>query len=153
MGATGITSGGHEGAVRRGTYAGVKCNIQGCSSAAKCRGMCMSHYSKVRYAAGHRPPSANHASRRAIRLKGRYGITVEEYDRRLAQQGGRCAICRKCPDEAKRPKHWAGVFCVDHDHDTGAVRGLLCNDCNLVVGRAHTADILRAAIEYLERLV
>jgi hypothetical protein len=112
--------------------------------------MCMPCYSKARYAAGHRAPSYSHAARRAVRLKGRYGITVEEYDRLLAEQGGRCAICRGLPEKVNRPAHWAEVFCVDHDHDTGRVRGLLCNDCNLVIARAHTVSILRAAIEYLE---
>lgn len=133
----------------RGSLSGVSCSTTGCDEPAKCKGMCMPHYSQARWAAGHRPPSTSHASRRAIRLKGRYGITAEEYDRRIEEQGGRCAICRRLPSEVARPKHWTEVFCVDHDHDTGRVRGLLCNDCNLVVARGHTAEILDRAAEYL----
>ncbi|MCU1617755.1 MAG: hypothetical protein JWO98_5295 [Frankiales bacterium] len=52
-----------------------------------------------------------------------YGLTPEGYDELLALQGGRCAICRNRPGKKKR-------FAVDHDHGTGAVRGLLCSNCN-----------------------
>lgn len=51
-----------------------------------------------------------------------YGLTAAEYDRLLEFQGGKCAICRGRP----RSKRLA----VDHDHGTGAVRGLLCSKCN-----------------------
>lgn len=51
-----------------------------------------------------------------------YGITATGYDALLAAQGGRCAICRARP-KSKR-------LAVDHDHKTGAVRGLLCARCN-----------------------
>ena len=55
-------------------------------------------------------------------LQRRYGITCTDYDRLLAAQGGQCAICRKPP--RKNRLH------VDHDHDSGKVRGLLCVSCN-----------------------
>lgn len=43
------------------------------------------------------------------------------------------------------------AFHIDHDHDTGVVRGLLCNLCNLLLGHARDQqDVLRAAIEYLD---
>jgi hypothetical protein len=51
-----------------------------------------------------------------------YGITGDEYEALLRAQGGRCAICRARP-KSKR-------LAVDHDHKTGAVRGLLCSRCN-----------------------
>jgi hypothetical protein len=51
-----------------------------------------------------------------------YGITAEGYDALLKAQGGKCAICRARP-VSKR-------LAVDHDHKTGAVRGLLCSRCN-----------------------
>jgi hypothetical protein len=77
-------------------------------------------------------------------LKRRYGITVEEYDAMLEQQGNRCAICRTDKPGGK------GRFHVDHDHQTGEVRGLLCNNCNRALG--HFKDnvlILEQAIRYL----
>ena len=51
-----------------------------------------------------------------------YGLTAEQYDDLLKRQGGKCAICRNKP-KSKR-------LAVDHDHGTGAVRGLLCSRCN-----------------------
>ena len=51
-----------------------------------------------------------------------YGITAEEYDALLERQGGRCAICRARPRSIR--------LAVDHDHKSGAVRGLLCSRCN-----------------------
>jgi hypothetical protein len=56
----------------------------------------------------------------------KYGLKPEDYDRMLAEQGGHCATCDFVPK--KRP------LCVDHDHETGANRGLLCVECNVVIG-------------------
>ena len=50
----------------------------------------------------------------------RYGISQEVYEEMISAQGGRCLICRRKPDR----------LCVDHDHTSGAVRGLLCQSCN-----------------------
>lgn len=55
-------------------------------------------------------------------------ITYEEYERRLAEQNHRCAVCFR---EAKNFKR---NLAVDHDHETGAVRGLLCGPCNSSLG-------------------
>jgi len=54
----------------------------------------------------------------------RYGIRRNEADAIIAKQKGRCAICQL------KPKRWT----VDHDHSTGAFRGLLCNICNAGLG-------------------
>lgn len=63
----------------------------------------------------------------------RYGITVETFDRLLAQQQGRCAICGHPPRGRRR-------LSIDHHHDTGVVRGLLCNICNMFVGFVDADD-------------
>jgi len=70
------------------------------------------------------------------------GITDETYWDLYHKQAGRCGICRRRL-YSKRYK----VFCVDHDHDTGAIRGLLCHNCNRAVGmfRDCSATIQRAA--------
>lgn len=72
-----------------------------------------------------------------------YGITTDQYDALLAAQDNRCAICRV---DTPGGKGWH----VDHDHTTGAVRGLLCGHCNLGLGHFDDdAERLRAAIAYI----
>lgn len=70
-----------------------------------------------------------------------YGLTLADYDCLLIYLNGKCAICGF-------PKR----LDVDHDHDTGYVRGLLCPDCNsgLALFR-HSTDIIADAIKYLEK--
>jgi hypothetical protein len=76
-------------------------------------------------------------------IKCRYGITLAEYNILLESQGGVCKICRRKSPQGKR-------LSVDHDHNTGRVRGLLCNPCNLVLGNANESVLtLQAAILYL----
>ena len=70
-----------------------------------------------------------------------YGIS---YEAMLVEQSGGCAICG-LPDDRTR-------LCVDHNHETGKVRGLLCNKCNRAVGLLNdSAGIAKALAEYLER--
>ena len=59
-----------------------------------------------------------------------YNITLADYDYMYELQDGKCAICES--EESKTPKN--GRFCVDHDHKTGEVRGLLCSSCNRGIG-------------------
>jgi hypothetical protein len=87
-----------------------------------------------------------------------YGISYTEYAQMYADQGGVCAICRN-PETAKIPgrktsKENAGLrdLSVDHDHKTGAIRGLLCNACNHMLGEAKdNRNILLSAIQYLDK--
>lgn len=75
-------------------------------------------------------------------IEATYGITAEDYRALLVAQGGVCAICERATGRTKR-------LAVDHDHDTGAVRGLLCSQCNYVVIGRYDADALQRAIDYL----
>jgi Recombination endonuclease VII len=78
-------------------------------------------------------------SRRHYRLTQKYGIGADEVERLMERQGGICSICREAA-----PAH------VDHDHVTGAVRGILCADCNAGMGRLRDDPwVIRRAIEYL----
>lgn len=81
---------------------------------------------------------------RARRFRDKYGITLEDYDHMLEEQGEVCAICREpCS---------LGALCVDHDHETGAVRGLLCRSCNGGLGLfKDDRGLLGAASKYLEK--
>lgn len=86
------------------------------------------------------------AKYRAYMLKKNYGITIEEYDALFEKQGKCCAICR-----ADNPQ-WSKGWHVDHCHQKGHVRGILCHKCNLMVGLAgDDPDTLRAAADYLIR--
>lgn len=79
-------------------------------------------------------------------LQRRYGITLEEYEALHAAQQGGCAICGRACSQYDN-------LSVDHDHISGAVRGLLCSDCNRGIGMfKDTPSLLRAAAEYIERL-
>lgn len=60
-------------------------------------------------------------------LKKAYNLTIEQYDILLEAQNGRCAICRSLPEKDRR-------LAVDHNHETGRVRGLLCSKCNRGLG-------------------
>ena len=85
-------------------------------------------------------------------LKINYGMTVEEYDALFILQGGVCAICGK-PETAFYKKA-SGVrkLCVDHDHETGTIRGLLCGKCNIAIGLMNDdIGMLLSAIRYLEK--
>lgn len=80
------------------------------------------------------------AHRRDLHRKHRYGMEPGEYDRRMAAQGGRCAICGEEPRKA---------LVVDHDHATGVVRGLLCYTCNRGLHMLDAPGRLQAALRYL----
>ncbi len=78
-------------------------------------------------------------------LMKKYGVTPEWYDAQLAAQGGHCAIC-----PATESGHKKRFFAVDHDHATGKVRGLLCRNCNLMLGNAKDSEErLEAGAVYL----
>jgi hypothetical protein len=86
-----------------------------------------------------------------VRRLARQGLTPEDYDRILAEQGGGCAIC-KTKDPGKAGRGVPGKFPADHCHKTGASRGLLCHRCNRGLGMFDDdPEILRAAAAYLER--
>jgi hypothetical protein len=78
----------------------------------------------------------------------KYGLTLEEYDAKLEAQGGACAICGSTEPRGRWNRH----FAVDHCHETGEPRGLLCGGCNVMLGNAGDSPArLRVAAEYLER--
>lgn len=91
---------------------------------------------------------ANPERRRAIKIKHRFGITGEEYDRLLETQGGMCALCGQ-PETVSHNGQTPSMLAVDHDHETGAVRGLLCFRCN--VGLGHLDGLLEKAMQYVTR--
>ena len=104
----------------------------------ECRNEYQSAYKRRRYA----PDLAYRARAVSYVRKKLYGISEERYTELWAQQGGVCAICLQ-DDEAK------GLG-VDHDHETGEVRGLLCTNCNTALGLLRDRPfLLSRAKEYL----
>ena len=92
-----------------------------------------------------KPKGSIEEQARVCNLIRNFGITTDDYDAILAVQGGVCALCKKPPFAGKKR------MAVDHDHKTGEIRGLLhVMPCNKLLVGSHTADTLRAALEYLE---
>lgn len=89
---------------------------------------------------------AKHPRRRYSHvLKNQYGITLDQLTAMIAGQGNACAICRK--DFSSLPRRHIHV---DHNHRSGAVRGILCSNCNTMIGHAHDSqEILSLGIAYL----
>ena len=84
-------------------------------------------------------------NRRDCDYKRTYGITLEDFNTRLREQGNVCAICKKANKSTKRH------FAVDHNHKTGEIRGILCYGCNRALHILDSEELLIAAIEYLNK--
>lgn len=65
---------------------------------------------------------------RRTHLKVKYGITPEIFEEKLLEQNHKCAIC------SRDMKEYGKIFCVDHNHTTGKIRGLVCDPCNYGLG-------------------
>lgn len=80
------------------------------------------------------------------RLKQKFGINYDQYQIILQEQNGVCAICNEPEPVINRS------LSVDHDHETGRIRGLLCSNCNPGIGKfKEKIELLKKAIAYLER--
>jgi hypothetical protein len=103
---------------------------------------------RERYRESQRRAKQTPAARRRERnrhLRSKYGITIEQYEAMLEAQGGVCAICEREPNP-NISLH------VDHDHETGTIRGLTCFRCNQAMGSfGEDPVLLRAAADYLDR--
>lgn len=85
-------------------------------------------------------------------LMDKYGITSEQYNAMLKEQGGVCWICRSEEREFPFRRGESRRLVVDHCHETGVVRGLLCSLCNTAIGGLkHDPTIVARAAEYLNR--
>ncbi|WP_407543808.1 endonuclease domain-containing protein (plasmid) [Deinococcus radiomollis] len=155
------------------------CNVEHCEKTVYCKGFCRRHYdlnnrngtpaplgerqmdcescgASITMRRGNRKYCtaclngrhvALHAHRRtsrASKLRLNYNLTLAQYDDMVKERNGVCDICKKVP------KGQQGSLCVDHDHETGRIRGLLCSPCNRAVGMlGDTYEGLMRAIAYL----
>ena len=83
--------------------------------------------------------------RRDIDLKSWYGLPYGWYKSTLEAQGNVCAICKK-PNRSKKR-----CLAVDHHHDTGKVRGIVCYSCNRALHAFDNVDLFNAIMTYLEK--
>lgn len=108
----------------------------------------LSHFSRDRARLdGYRSQckKCSYASKQVTDLKKKYGITPAQYEELFESQEGNCAVCGRHQLEFKRR------FDVDHNHDTGEVRGLLCHDCNRALGFLKDDPALaESAMNYLK---
>lgn len=93
---------------------------------------------------GKKPEVIEH--KRDLTLRRVYGITLQDYNQLLQQQDYKCAICFTPQIELDRS------LAVDHNHNTGKVRGLLCGTCNryVVMALERPVTVLKSALDYLE---
>ena len=94
-------------------------------------------------------PQRTPRGQRAVNIKYSFGLKYRDYSSMYAHQDGKCMICRS--PLAKYKGHGdSPTACVDHDHETGQVRGLLCRKCNTGIGCFNDSpDLMDSAIEYL----
>lgn len=165
--------------LRKGSTADKRKNARkecieiGCGGLAAAHGLCDMHYRRTRHQAvehhgrscvrcaelipARRKSSAKYCSAeckyaatqparsRRYQLRVKYGITDAGFDELLAAQGGCCAVCRTANPPGRGQR-----LHVDHDHATGKVRGLLCTECNVGLGKfKDDPELLRRAAEYL----
>lgn len=82
--------------------------------------------------------------RSGLQLRRKYKMSIEAYIALYTAQDGHCAICLTKPEDR--------ILVVDHNHETSAVRELLCSFCNWTIGHAkENPETLRLAAEYLEK--
>jgi hypothetical protein len=148
------------------------CFVDGCAKRYKAKGLCNTHYERHRLGLSLAPPvrqyergerlckaegcdkpracSAYYCQKHYMRPRkrlNRYGVTQEQFEAMLADQEGRCAICR-----ADAPRGYGRGWCVDHDHATGQIRGVLCGNCNSGLGMFNDdPTVIAAAVLYLQQ--
>jgi 5-methylcytosine-specific restriction endonuclease McrA len=119
------------------------CNTQACGTKA-CKAAYMRDYYR------RNPEKLRAKNLQRAKLRG-CDISVEVYNQMFADQGGKCAICGQ--PETAMYRGTVRNLCVDHNHETGEVRGLLCNFCNQGLGYfKDNPELLKSASAYLDRI-
>ncbi|HMD54364.1 MAG TPA: endonuclease domain-containing protein, partial [Phycisphaerae bacterium] len=100
------------------------------------------------YLKAHRAQNKDHYRDKDLRKN--FGITIDQYNEMLANQGGVCAICSQ-PERSMRGEN-VKLLAVDHCHSTGEIRQLLCSRCNPMLGYAgDSSDMLRKGADYIDK--
>lgn len=123
------------GHVRRPDRTKVRsiCSVDGCEDHVYAKGICHQHYIRQR------------------KMVSDYGITAETYQAMMEVQGGKCAICQSQTSRTDWRSGKVHALSVDHDHVTGKIRALLCDNCNRGLGLfGDSTDTVLAAATYLK---
>lgn len=125
----------------------IRCRCKACCNAdvAGWREKNRSEYNNYAAAWRAKNPERQHATD----IKRHYKLSIDQYNEMLTAQACGCKICGKQHD----PSLKRGRLYVDHCHDTGDVRGLLCGACNSAIGYFnHDVEIMRKAITYINSI-
>ncbi len=96
----------------------------------------------------HRNPTKYRLTSRKLMLNKKYGLTIEDLEKMIEKQNKKCAICFQDLQVG------TVKCCIDHNHETGEVRGILCSNCNTGIGLLkENNNILQSAIKYLSNQV
>jgi len=95
-------------------------------------------------------PERSHLSQRQRNLKHRFGVDLEWYEKQFKKQNYSCAICETKTNKTVGDRQFWN-FSVDHCHDSGKIRGILCNNCNRALGLFQdNPELLKKAASYVE---
>lgn len=112
---------------------------------------CFNKYRRERHSKGIGVLTAE--QKRDANLRQNYGITAEQYDQIFTQQNGACAVCKQSETriEHRSKAKYIRYLSVDHDHETGQIRALLCSDCNTALGLLkEDTKRIQALLDYLK---
>jgi hypothetical protein len=125
------------------------CTIGDCDLPHMAQGLCNPHYQRQYRASNPRPEDDHRQYSRRWILK-QYGMTGEDFANLVRKQHNRCAVCKSASPGHNGHKNTS--WCVDHDHVTGQVRGLLCRRCNVALGLLNDDPaVVRAAARYIQQ--
>jgi hypothetical protein len=126
---------------KKGGHLGVKTNCSDCCKTIDAKYYATPKHKEKRLERQSKPEYQLYI--RSYRLKKKYGITLDDYDKMIKEQKGVCKTCKTNELSSTSDKY----FAVDHCHKTGKVRGLLCGPCNSALG------MVKENIETLENLI
>jgi hypothetical protein len=122
---------------------GLTCVVEGCSQPAMAKGHCYNHKHREYRRRNPHIVAVQTERRLDVMRRRRYGIGNDSVERMVAEQSG-CAVCHAAEPGGR------GTWCVDHDHKTNVVRGILCHKCNVALGYTDdSVERLQALTAYL----